>query len=228
MIPAQRPGLLRPDAGQQAQDHVSAEPGVLRPPPAAAACSAVRALLGLPPPALRGLDQRGDIVHHLTVSLGVTNGSGQSVMGDRRPSGWNGRPRAAISTRRTSRAVSFRSSISPISAVTGLRTSRYSRTVAADRAVEALGEPVVAGVLNGVAGLGLDAGVLLGLELSELGGDLGPGAAGDLLRRQDWPSSAVADRDRPVPAALSLVLVDRSFVRPRRRVATTRSLMKWE
>jgi hypothetical protein len=62
--------------------------------------------------------------------------------------------------------------------------------------------------------LGLDAGVLLGLELLELPDDLGPGTAGDLVPPPRLPVSVVAKRDRAIPAALGIVLVNRSFVAP--------------
>lgn len=81
-------------------------------------------------------------------------------------------------------------------------------------AIQPLGQPVVDGTLDGVAVLGLHAGVLLGLELPELRGHLGPGAAGDLVPPPRRAVRAVANRDRAIPAALGLVLVDRSFVAP--------------
>jgi hypothetical protein len=65
------------------------------------------------------------------------------------------------------------------------------------------------------------AGVLLGLELLELLGDLGPGAAGDLVPPPRHAVWAVPDRDRAVPA----VLVDRSFVAPATPGAGTRLLL---
>ena len=60
----------------------------------------------------------------------------------------------------------------------------------------------------------LDAGILLGLELLELFGDLGPGAAGELVPPPGLPVRAVASTNRAVPAALGLVLVNRSFDAP--------------
>jgi len=62
--------------------------------------------------------------------------------------------------------------------------------------------------------LGPYARVLLGLKLLELLGDLGPRTAGDLMPPPRLPIRAVANRDRAIPAALDLVLVDRSFVAP--------------
>lgn len=79
--------------------------------------------------------------------------------------------------------------------------------------------------VDGIAVLGLQAGVLLGLKLLELPGDLGPGTARDLVPTPGLAVRAVADRDRAVPAALGLVLVNRSFVAPATpgaRNATTR------
>jgi hypothetical protein len=58
------------------------------------------------------------------------------------------------------------------------------------------------------------AGFPLGLELLELLGDLDPRAAGDLVPPPRLPVRAVAKRDRAIPAALGLVLVNRSFVAP--------------
>ena len=80
--------------------------------------------------------------------------------------------------------------------------------------VQPFGKPVIHGTLNRIRTLGLHAGVLLGLELLEFLGDLGPRAAGDLVPPPRLAVLAVADRDRAVPAVLGLVLVDRSFVAP--------------
>ena len=81
-------------------------------------------------------------------------------------------------------------------------------------AVQPFGEPVVGRPLDRVGMLGLDAGVLLGLELLELPDDLGPGTAGDLVPPPRLAIRAVAKRHRAIPAALGLVLVNRSFVAP--------------
>jgi hypothetical protein len=62
--------------------------------------------------------------------------------------------------------------------------------------------------------LGLDAGVLLGLEFLELPDHLSPGTAGDLVPPPRLAIRAVAKRHCAVPAALGFVLVDRSFVAP--------------
>jgi hypothetical protein len=84
----------------------------------------------------------------------------------------------------------------------------------ADRPSSPSGEPVVRGPPDGVGTLGLHAGILLGLELLELPNDFGPRAAGDLVPPPRLPVGAVAEGDRAIPAALGLVLVNRSFVAP--------------
>jgi hypothetical protein len=81
-------------------------------------------------------------------------------------------------------------------------------------AIQTFGQPVVHGTLERVGMLGLHAGVPFGLELLELLGDLGPGAAGDLVPPPGLAIRSVAERDRAVPAALGLVFVDRTFVVP--------------
>jgi hypothetical protein len=57
-------------------------------------------------------------------------------------------------------------------------------------------------------------GALVGLEPLELFGDLGPGAARELLRPPCLPVRAVASINRVVPATPGLVLVNRSFEAP--------------
>src|SRR5260370_37212333 len=80
--------------------------------------------------------------------------------------------------------------------------------------VQPSGKPVVHGPLDRVGTLGVHAGIPLHLELPELLDDLGPRAAGDLVPPPRLAIRAVAEGDRAIPAALGLVLVDRSFVAP--------------
>jgi hypothetical protein len=81
-------------------------------------------------------------------------------------------------------------------------------------AVQPLSKPVVHSPLDRVGTLGLHAGVQLGLKPLELLGDLGPRAAGHLVPPPRLPIRAIAKRDRAIPAAPGLVLVNRSFVAP--------------
>src|SRR5207248_1765304 len=81
-------------------------------------------------------------------------------------------------------------------------------------AVQALREPVVHRLPDRVARRGLRAEVLLSLELPQLRGDLGSGAAGNLVPPPCLPIRPVADGDGRIPAALGLVLVDRSLATP--------------
>jgi hypothetical protein len=81
-------------------------------------------------------------------------------------------------------------------------------------AVQAFRKPVGHGPLDRVARRGLLAEILLGLEFPQLRGDLGSRAAGDFMTPPCLPVRPVADGDSRVPAALGLVLVDRSLAAP--------------
>jgi hypothetical protein len=81
-------------------------------------------------------------------------------------------------------------------------------------AIQPFGKPVIDGPLDRVGTLGLHARVHLGLKLLELLGDLGPRAAGDLVPPSRLPVRVIAEGDRAIPAALGLVIVNRSFVVP--------------
>src|SRR5262249_37057532 len=81
-------------------------------------------------------------------------------------------------------------------------------------AVQTFGEPVIHRLADGVPGGRLRARVVLGVQFPELGSDLGPGPPGDLLPTPGRAIRAVAEGDGRIPAALGLVLVDRSFAAP--------------
>jgi hypothetical protein len=92
----------------------------------------------------------------------------------------------------------------------------------------ALRRPVVYGPLDCVARHGLRAQVLLGLEIPQLGGDFSTSTAGDLVPPPRLPARPVAGGDSGVPAALGLVLVDRSLAAPAAPGLGTRSAHSWE
>src|SRR6266568_5499473 len=81
-------------------------------------------------------------------------------------------------------------------------------------AVQAFHKTVVHSLLDRVAPRGLHAEVLLGLEFPQLRGDLGTCAAGNFMPPPCLPVRPVTDGDGRVPAALGLILVDRSLAAP--------------
>src|SRR5690242_11837650 len=90
-------------------------------------------------------------------------------------------------------------------------------------AVQPFREPVIHSSLDRVARRGLCTEILLSLELPQLRGDLGSCAAGDLVTPPCLPIRPVADGDSRVPAALGLVLVDRSLAAPAAAAPSGRS-----
>ena len=213
MIPAQRPGFLGADTGHQAQDHVGTEPGTPGGFEDGGGLLCGQRLAWPAGLACRGVDQRGHVVGDMAVGLGVAQGPGQRVVRERHcPAG--------IARRHMDQGPAdiVRGQQAQLDAADDCGDQLEDVMVEPDRpgrpAVQPLGEPVVGSPLDRVGMLGLHAGVLLGLELLELFGDLGPGAAGDLVPPPCLPVRAVANRDPAVPAALGLVLVNRPFVAP--------------
>jgi hypothetical protein len=119
-------------------------------------------------------------VGDVAVGLGVTQGPGQRVVRE-------GHRPAGVARRDTDqgRAHVVRGQQPQLDAADDRRDQLEDVMIEPDRpgrpAVQTLGEPVVGGPLDGVGMLGLDAGVLLGLELLELPDNLGPGTSGDLV-----------------------------------------------
>jgi hypothetical protein len=70
-------------------------------------------------------------------------------------------------------------------------------------AVEPFGQPVTHHLVDGVAGYRLRARVVLGVQFSELGRDLGPRAPGNFLPPPRLAVRAVPEGDGRIPAALA-------------------------
>ena len=124
--------------------------------------------------ALRGVDQRGDVVHDVTAGLGVTDYPGQRVVRDRHRA-------AGVILRQLDQDAAHvvRGQLPQLDAADDGGDRLEDVTVERDGpgrpAAEALGQPVVYGALDRVGVLGLHAGVPFGLELLELLGHLGQG-----------------------------------------------------
>jgi hypothetical protein len=183
VVPAQRAGLLRPQAREKRQGDAGLQPGA--PGGIHHSDRLVQGERFRRPPGtlpLGRLDQRSDVAHDQAVPLGVADGPGQHVARDLY------RPGGHLRRQRGERALDVARRQIPQPHRAELRSQHRRDRVPVEthglrgRTVQPTRQPVVERVVDGVGAARPQAVVDLLVQLPELVADLGLGAAADLLR----------------------------------------------